>query len=292
MSVPTLVLTTLRLAVPLYLSTLFLALLPTVVAMLGLFPLAGDRPWRGDLLAPGWMNVAVEIIMSAAYRRDASGLLPLILAFLVVGPLALLGQTIAYSLLAGGILATLHANPARRPPFWAACRHWFWPSFRLSLLGGILVIVASLLGGAIAGLTGSIPVPELPILVQFALQALVLGWLECARAWMVAYDRRSVGSALRWSGRAWGRPLIVLLWLLLALPSTALSLVAIMPPGVDDPYALGGLLLALAFGQLVAFLGAWTKVVRLAVALRVAQSVGPAPPAKTTSRASELPAAS
>jgi hypothetical protein len=42
-----------------------------------------------------------------------------------------------------------------------------------------------------------------------------------------------------------------------------------LPPAVDDPYALPGLVQALAFGQILAFIGAWTKVVRLAVATRL-----------------------
>jgi hypothetical protein len=42
-----------------------------------------------------------------------------------------------------------------------------------------------------------------------------------------------------------------------------------MPPAISDPYSGLGLVQAVAFGQVVAFLGAWTKVVRLAVAVRL-----------------------
>ena len=39
---------TLRLAVPLYLSTLLLGLIPTAVMMMGIGTMAGDRPWRAE----------------------------------------------------------------------------------------------------------------------------------------------------------------------------------------------------------------------------------------------------
>src|SRR5687767_14410220 len=107
MSVAAVLRMTTRLAVPLYLSTLVLGLPPTTVAMLGLVPLAGDRPWRGDLLSPGFMNVLAEVVMSAAYTRDSPPVVLLLAAALVVLPLVLLGQVIVYSFLAGGIVESL-----------------------------------------------------------------------------------------------------------------------------------------------------------------------------------------
>src|SRR5690349_18145625 len=80
MSVPALLSKTLRLAVPLYLSTLILGLVPTAVIMLGLGTLAGDRPWRGDLLGPDWLALASEIVMEALYGKGLPGL-----ALVVVG---------------------------------------------------------------------------------------------------------------------------------------------------------------------------------------------------------------
>jgi hypothetical protein len=105
----------------------------------------------------------------------------------------------------------------------------------------------------------------------------ILGWLELGRALMVAESERSVGAALRRASRVALRPSVLLIWLLLALPASGLLFAAIIPPEVDDPYSALGLLQVLAFGQLVAFLGAWTKVVRLAVALRLAPLARPAP---------------
>jgi hypothetical protein len=266
------VLTTLRLAVPLYLSTLVLGLLPTTVALLGLVPLAGDRPWRVELLSAGWMNVAAEIVMSAVYTRDAPEVVLLMVAGLVVFPLALLGQVVAYSFLAGGILESLTSAGTTRLSFWAACRRWFWPFLRLSLLGAVLAVFGVVLGAVLAGFARPVIGPDISALLQFALQAVVLGWLELARALMVAEADRSVGAALRRAGRLAVRPLVLLVWLLIALPAAGLMFATLLPPAVDDPFAASELVQALAFGQIVAFAGAWTKVVRLWVAARLAHT--------------------
>lgn len=288
MSVISVVLTTMRLAVPLYLSTLLLGLLPTAVAMLGLVPLAGDRPLRADLLSAGWMNVAAEMVMSAAYTRAAPEVALLLVAGLLVLPLALLVQLVAYSFLAGGILESLGGGPSARLPFWAACRRWFWPFLRLSLLGGVLVVFASVLGAVLSGLARPVVGPDLSVLLQYALQAVVLGWLELSRALMVTESDRSVGAALRRASRVALRPLVLLVWLLIALPGAGLMVAALLPPAVDDPYALVTLVQAVAFGQVVAFIGAWTKVVRLAVAARIALTVRPAAPAVASAPAARM----
>jgi hypothetical protein len=292
-SVAAVVLTTLRLAVPLYLSTLLLGLVPTIVATVGLVSLAGDRPWRADLLSAGWMNVAAEMVMSAVYSRQSPEVALLFIAGLVVLPLALLGQVAVYSFLAGGILESLQTGAGERPRFWTACRRWFWPFLRLSLLGGILVVFAGVLGAAVSGLARPVIGPDISALLQYALQAIVLGWLELSRALMVMEPVRSVGSAMRRASRAVVRPLVLLVWLLIALPGAGLMIVALMPPAAEDPYALSELIQSLAFGQIVAFIGAWTKVVRLAVAVRIAVTTGltspPAPLLRSPARRTLLP---
>ena len=285
MSVVPVVLVTLRLAVPLYLTTLVLGLLPTAVAMVGLVPLAGDRPWRVDLLSAGWMNLAAEIVMSAVYTRDGAQLVLLLVVPLLVLLLALLGQLIAYSLLAGGILEALRGGPVVRSSFWAACRRWFWPFLRLSLLGGILVIFAIVLGAVVSGLARPLIGPDISALLQYTLQAIVLGWLELSRAMMVTESDRSVGAALGRAGRIGLRPPVLLIWLLISLPNAGLVIAALLPPAVEDPYAPGELVQALLFGQVVAFIGAWIKVVRLAVAVRLAATRPSASAALSTSAA-------
>jgi len=295
---------TLRLALPLYLTTLLLGAIPTTVAMYGLWLLAGDRPWRGDLLGPGWLNLAVEVLLTAVRGGGSAGTALIWLALSLLLPLALLAQVVAYSFLAGGILEALRGDALRGPlagealrrdasrtpmpgaagtgagvlsgsptaaraAFLRACRRWFWPSFRLSLLGASIFLTALVAGSVVAALVGGLVGPNVAFALQFIMQALVWGWIEATRAVMVADGQRSVGTAL-WRGlRVAARPLSLVAWLLLALPSSALLLAAIMPPAPSDAASVGGLLTVLLYGQGVAFLGAWTRVVRLTVALRL-----------------------
>lgn len=290
MKVVSLVGTTLRLAVPLYLSTVLLGLVPAGLGMLGVAMLAGDRPWRADLLRPGWLNAVAEIVMTAFYARDPTGISLLIVAGLVVFPVAFVGQIAAYSFLAGGILETLRAPDGAPTPFWAACRRWFWPFLRLSVLGGVLAVAVVVLGAVISALARPVIGPDLSAIFEYALQSVVFGWLELARAQMVVATERSVGRALGQAGWILRRPLVLLLWLLLSLPGLGLMFAAILPPSVDDPFSAASFVVALLYGQLVVFAGAWTKVVRLAVAFRLARHLGPAPRSGLlTSRASALP---
>jgi hypothetical protein len=270
---------TLRLAVPLYLATLLLALVPAAVMLFGLETLAGDRPWRADLLGPGWLNLVTEVVMEAYDGRGLPGLLPILVGGLLLVPLAMLGQLVAYGFLAGGILEQLRPSAESRLGFWAGCRHWFWPFFRISMLGGIVMILAAVLVGLLAAVLRRIVSPDLGAILQFAAQALILGWMELARAVMVRRSARAAGRALGRATLIAVQPLVLVVWLLLAVPSSALTLAAILPPSMADPYAGNGLLLALAYGQAVAFVGAWCRVIRLAVATRLAQSVGGAGPA-------------
>jgi hypothetical protein len=262
---------TLRLAVPLYLSTLLLGLIPTGVMLLGLGTLAGDRPWRGNLLGPGWLNLALEIFSEAFYSRGMPGLSLVIVGSVLLLPLMMLVQFVVYGFLAGGILEALSPVPEPRLSFWAACRRWFWPFFRLSMLGAVIYPVLSVAIGAAAVLASGVIGPDINTLLQIAVQAVVLGWLELTRAVMVTRSTRSVGEGMRQATRLAARPLVLVAWLVLGLMSGGLLLVAILPPAVDNPYSFTDLLKALLFGQGVTFLGAWTRVIRLAVAARFAQ---------------------
>jgi hypothetical protein len=262
---------TLQLAVPLYLSTLLFGLIPAGVMMLGIGTMAGDRPWRADLLGPGWMNLVLDVMMEAFYRRAAPGLSLVIIGGLLLLPLAMLLQVVAYSFLAGGILESFRPTRDDRLSFWRACARWFWPFFRLSLLGGIIVALVSVTVGALAALAPGVVGPDISTILQVAAQAVMLGWLELSRGIMVVRSTRSVGEAIRHATRIAGRPVVLLAWLLLALPSVGLLLAAILPPAATNPYAPSDLIVALLYGQVVAFLGAWTRVIRLAVAAWFAQ---------------------
>jgi hypothetical protein len=262
---------TLRLAVPIYLSTLLLGLIPAGIMMLGLGTLAGDRPWRGDLLGPGWLDLALEILMEAYYGRGTPGLSLVLVGSVLVLPLVMVVQFVVYGFLAGGILEALTPLPEPRLSFWAACRRWFWPFFRLSMLGSVVYPILSMAVGAAAVSASGVIGPDINTLLQIAVQAVVIGWLELTRAVMVVRSTRSVGEGLRHAIRLAVRPLVLVAWLVLGLMSGGLLLVAILPPTVDNPYSFTDLLKALLFGQGVTFLGAWTRVIRLAVAARFAQ---------------------
>ena len=285
MRIGTLAVRTARLAVPLYLVSLLLALAPALVGMIGLVSVAADRPWRGDLLGPNWLNLLMELAGEAVFAGGSLGVGVMALAGLLLVPLAALGQVIAYSFLAGGILERLTPGHASQGAFWADCRGWFWPSLRLSLFGGALMAVVGMAVGVGVGVAeaGRWISADVSTLVQAAIQALLLGWLELGRAIMVRQGQRSVIRCLRQAARAFARPLVLVLWLALAMPSTALLLAAVMPPATADGYSLADLVKALVYGQLVAFLGAWTKVIRLAVATQIAARNQPARPSGAVS---------
>jgi hypothetical protein len=249
---------TARLAVPLYVSTLLAGFVPIATTMLGLAPMAANRPWSAELLSPGWMNLAVEIFMGVPYARETAPSIVLMLLGVLLVPLAYLGHVVAYSLLAGGILEAVRPDGDPSLSFWAACRRWFWPSFRLSLLAAVVIVLAGVIGSALTGLAQGAIGPDLSTAIVLGLEAVVLGWLELARAMMVAR----------------GLPV----WLALSLPGAGLLLLSLFAPPVNDPYSWIELVTALTFGQGLVFLGAWWKVVRLAVAMRLASDAEPVRP--------------
>lgn len=281
MTFQALVVRTLRLALPYYLATLVLALIPTGVMMIGVYDLAGDRPWRGALLGPGWLNLASEIVMEAFYGRGLPGLAPILVGGLLLAPLAMLAQLVVYGFLAGGVLEQAPPNRPDRLGFWAGCRHWFWPFLRVSVLGGTVLVLAMVAIGLLAVLSRGRLLLEGSSILQVIVAVIGLGWMELARALMVRGDSRTAARALLRAGAMAMQPLVLIVWLLGAVPTVSLLLAAISPPAVSDPYAAGSVLVALAYGQGVAFVGAWTRVIRLIVAMRLAQSaagtaIGPA----------------
>lgn len=302
MSAARLVGRTLRLAAPLYLATLVLGALPTTVAVAGLGLLAADRPWRDGLLDAGWLNLAAEIMLAAAGGDGAGGVALTWLALGLLFPAVALVQLVAYSFLAGGIIAALGRPPSSsrrtaaeppapaaprddRPSFWAACRRWFWPNLALTLFGGAVLLAGAGLGAILASLLGGTVGPTPAFVLQAALQALVWGWLEAARATLVVEGRRGIGPALRRGLAVARRPVAVVAWLLLALPSVGALAAAAFPPQLPDPTTAAGLVVALLYGQAVVYLGAWTKVVRLAVARRLVEATAAdrPPPVAATS---------
>jgi hypothetical protein len=275
LSIGELAVRTLRLTVPVYLASLLLALVPAVIGMIGLASVAADRPWRADLLGPNWLNLLIELATEAVNAGGSWGVGLMALSGLALIPLAALGQVIVYSYLAGGILDRLRPGVEVHGSFWVACRRWFWPLFGLSMLGSAVIVLLGMAVGLAASQVSRWISPDLSAIIQLAVQALVLGWLELARAIMVQQSQRSVGRCMLQAVRAFVRPLVLVLWLALALPLAGLLLAAINPPPTSDPYSIADLAKALMYGQLVAFLSGWTKVIRLAVATQLALTVRP-----------------
>lgn len=274
---------TLRLTVPLYLSSLILALIPAGLAMLGFWQLAGSRPWRVELLGPNWLNLLMDAFSSVLAGYPSSGVALLAATAFLVAPLFGLIQVFVYSYLAGGILEGLLAGEHQRVAFWPACRRWFGPFVRLGVLGVSLLLILGLLVGGLCELIVSYIGRDVSIAIQLLIQAILLGWLELARAVMVRDGQTSARRVLRDAIPGCASPRALALWLLLGGLQGGLILLAISPPAVTDAFSVTDLVIALVFGQAIAYLAAWLKVARLAVAAHLALSTRPklasAPPA-------------
>ena len=277
MTLRRLTVTTLRLAVPLYLVSLALGAVGTGLGLIGLAGVAGDRPWLPRLLGDDWLNTLIEVGLSAfaGSEADRTAVGMLALAGVVATPLLVVLQWLGYTFLAGGILETILASrspSAARGRFWAGCRRWFWPFARLGVAGMLAVLVLAVLGAVACALLSLAVGMSAAALVLAAWVALLVGWLELARAAMVWHQDQSVWSAFDHASRAAVRPTSLLLWLLLALPALGLLALTLSAPGGEDP---SGTLTSVLGGQVVAFLWAWWKVIRLAAAGRLVASHQP-----------------
>lgn len=274
MTVRDLVGRTLRLAVPLYLVSIAVSLVGTALAILGLMLAAGNRTWLANLLGPNWLNTLLEAIFSlgVAAPEDRVRMTLLLIGAFIGAPLLVVLQWLGYTFVSGGIVDRLLAAGAPNeasPPFWRTCRRWFWPFFGLGVLGLIFSGVLASLGGLgayyLSGVVGS----TAAFLLFGAWVAVLLGWLEVARAAMVWHGSADARPALRRALELIARPGPLLLWIFLALPGVGLLLVSMSLPPAADPPALSTALLTVALGQVYAFLGAWLKVIRLAAACKL-----------------------
>ena len=265
------------LALLLYLPSLLLALGPASVTGLGLWVLAGDRPWPSALLGGDWANQAVELVgASAAPARlggEASGgvgaAVGLAALTVPLGGIALLLQGLAYNFLAGGILERL--RDGAHACFWGGCRRWFWPFLRLGMLGMALFGLLAMIGGLALGPLGT----DLAAILGASWLAVLAGWLELARAGMVARAERSAVRALGRATRAVFAPRFLphLLANWFALGLVGLALLAAQAwalgafgPSQEGDSALAWVVAAVA-SQALYLAGAWLKVARLATAL-------------------------
>ena len=203
-----------------------------------------------------------------ATRHPGFGVAAVILA------LGVLLQGLLYNILAGGVLEGLAGRPSRS--FWRDCWHWAGPMLLFAAAGALVML---LLGGLGLSLVAFLPAESLVSLLAKPLIAVL--WLGClnglfefARADMVLRGDRQPLAAI---GRAFGllgRPGLFLqalaIWLVLAVLGAVFwgatgAGVGAVP--VDRP-ALG-----LIVGQVFALGGALLKVIRLGIALAMADSV-------------------
>ncbi|MCC7369937.1 MAG: hypothetical protein IT306_16040 [Chloroflexi bacterium] len=275
MSTGVLLVRTVRLALPLYGASLVLALLPGLVVLIGFSSLADARPWRSELLGPNWLNLLAELGSEAIQAGGSRVLALMALAGVVLLPLVAVAHVLVYGYLAGGVLACLWQGHADMATFRSACRRWFWPMLRLSLFGWVLGTGTSFTIQVAFALVGDWLPSDLGIALVVAVQGLIAGWVELARALAVRDETRSVFRAVSRALAVVRRPLVLLLWLALPLPTLGLGFAAINPPALSADGSATDLLAALAYGQGVALLLAWAKVVRLLVAVRLAALAPP-----------------
>jgi hypothetical protein len=193
----------------------------------------------------------------------------------VVGALGVLPgvflQGLAYNVVAGGVLERLAKSPD--DSFWSACRHWVWPMLRFGILS-LLGLLA--FGGAGMALIAVIPGSGstwLSAKVGGALLwfALVNSTLELGRADMVVRrDRRAARALLRTIALP-SRPVLFLqavtLWAALAAVGAAYWC---LTGAAFATIPAAAVVAAFAVHQVIAALGAWLKLARLAVAMEVA----------------------
>ena len=267
------------LALALYLPGALIALLASLPLQRDLRRYAPGGPWLDQLASGNWPAALLESLglraASVAFDEPPpTDMVPLLLTTVTslstVG-LGLLVHGLLYSWLAGGLLAALRGDPGG---FWAHCRRWFWPMVRLGLLDLTVLTAVSVFGLVLlAALLGTTP-GTFPVAVA-ALAVLLLllnGILEVARAALVGRpDRRALG-ALRQALGLFISPDVLgaalLLWLFLALLGLVLVMAAVMVQLVNSPT-----LLTIIVAQALAFLTAWLKITRLAVAVELHQAI-------------------
>jgi hypothetical protein len=282
-----------RLVLALYLPSALLALVTAAPVFLAAHTLSLLGPWVPRAAEGGQLRFLLEVGASnAASSMLEEPPLPELTGAargVLVGALgALFGvflQGLAYNVVAGGVLERLAKSPDGS--FWNACRHWVWPMLRFGILA-LLGLLA--LGGAgmalIAVLPGSAPSSLLAKVGGAVLWlALVNGTLELGRADMVVRRDRRAARALVRAIALPARPALFLqavtLWAALAAVGAAYwgftgAALATIPTTA--------VFAAFAAHQVVAALGAWLKLARLALAIEVASVMAETTPTAVFAR--------
>ncbi|MBI3966991.1 MAG: hypothetical protein HY329_15260 [Chloroflexi bacterium] len=274
------------LSLAVYLSGLLVALLAGVPVLVGSVALAALGPWLEQIAAGDYLAFLIEIAGSAAAAATLGGSTPSEIGIagasvgfaILFAAVSLLLHTVLYTLIVGGVLARLAG--ASSGSFWADCRRWFAPMFRYGLLAVpafvTLVTAGALLVGLVPGTSEAAGLAKLIVLGLWV--GLVNGALELGRADMVVRSDPAAASAF---GRV-ARLLVsgesampaVLTWLGLGVVAGGFWLA-----GAATVWSVPAtsLLSAIVAEQAVALLGAWLKVLRLAIAVELARGLAPAP---------------
>jgi hypothetical protein len=287
------------LALALYAPSALLSVLAAAPMLLVMSDLSRLGPWASQIASGDYANVLLEVastgVAGAALGGGPSALGPAASALLLALLAAAAGvgaHSLAYAAIAGGVLARLGGDLGTPLP--RLCAGWLWPMLRLQLLAGLIASTLGLLGAVGVGLVGLVALGRLsgvaldlpagsgaaPLLVTgggvaawLAWLAAINGLLEVARADMVLRgDRRAaaaVGRALALLGRRRLLASASLAWLALAVLGGLYWAVGVAAAGAVPPEAL---LAGLALQQVVALGGAWLKLLRLAVAVQIAQA--------------------
>lgn len=278
-----------RLAFALALPGALIGLLAAVPMLLGMRALAAAGPWPLRLADGDALNALIELgaplltgVAAAAPDSARRGALLGALASLglVCGGLVL--EALAYAWLVGGVLERLAGR--RERAVLVAGRHWFGPMLRYSLSATPLFLAILGLGAGLLALLASARPPAVWLLVLALLWlSLADGLLEVGRASLVLGGERRARQGLLTALALLARPRLLapatLAWLALAalgllhLIGSAALLAAV-------PASASGV--TFAAGQVLALLGAWLKLLRLALALELARGLPRARSAEPT----------
>ncbi|MHB1005904.1 MAG: hypothetical protein ACYC3S_09720 [Chloroflexota bacterium] len=270
------------LLLPLYVPSLLLGLVSAVPLYAAGQALASLGQWTEKIADGNAATVLMETSLAVAANGQTVGqdlpreVVGALASFGVAAWIVVLGvllQGLVYNVLVGGVLEKLAGRTAR--PFWGACWRWTGPMLLFAAAGALIML---LLGGLGLALIIILPAGDLAgLLVKPLVAGLWLGCLnglfELGRADMVVRDDRRALAAL---GRAFAllaRPSLFLqalaIWIALVVLGAAYWVVVGVGIGampVNIP-ALG-----LFIGQVLALGGAMIKLVRLAVALTLAET--------------------
>lgn len=283
------------LALALYLPGLAIALASAVPVFLGARALSLLGPWTQRVAEGSSLDLLIESAATSAAGATLNTPAPSEVtvagtAQLAGGAILLVGVLVnglAYTLLAGGIVERLcdHAGGS----FWTACRRWFWPMLRF---GALAVVVVLVLGGVGGSLLVRVPQDRAVSVVALRLGlgacwiSLVNGLLELGRAMLVVTSpspttlklaassgrRRGALAALARAARLVAHPprLVVALGVWLGLAAAAAAYGAVASALLGAASALVPLA-TLVVQQLALLVGAWLKLLRLAVAVELAR---------------------